>query len=62
MVQTPGRAILLLEAPQPVRVLGEGCGQHLDRHLAAEARVASTIDLAHAPRPQRSDDLVGSEP
>ena len=36
-------------------------GQHLDRHLAAEPRVAGPVDLAHAARAERPDDLVGSE-
>jgi uncharacterized iron-regulated membrane protein len=41
----------LLEAAQVVRVDREGGGQHLDRDLAPEARVARAIDLAHAPAP-----------
>ena len=46
--------------PHP-RVLGEALGQHLDRDLAMQARVAGAIDLAHPARAQRSDDLVLSE-
>ena len=34
----------------------------LDGHLAAEARVAGAIDLAHASRAEQGDDLVGPQP
>ena len=36
-------------------------GQHLDGDLAFELSVARAIDLAHAARAQRRDDLVRSE-
>ena len=56
-------ARLALEAGQAVgigaRRLG---GQHLERDVAAEPRVARAVDLAHAARAERGDDLVGAEP
>ena len=41
---------------------GERGGQHLDRDLAAEARIARAVDLAHAARAERREDLVRAEP
>ena len=38
------------------------CGQHLDRDVAAEPRVARPVDLAHAAGAERRHDLVGAEP
>ena len=37
-------------------------GQHLDRDVASEARVARAIDLAHPARADGREDLVGTEP
>jgi hypothetical protein len=56
--QQPG---LSLEAGEPLGIVRHGVGKHLDRHLAAEARVARAVHLAHATRAERGDDLVGSE-
>jgi len=39
---------LLLEAAQPVGILGERLGQGLDGHQAVQARVARQVDDAHA--------------
>jgi hypothetical protein len=48
MVEARGGARLLLEALQPVGVAGERRRQHLDGDVAAQAGVASTINLAHS--------------
>ena len=51
-------------APQPLtqqRILGELPRQHLDRHLALEARVARAIDLSHAALAAQRHDLVGTQ-
>ena len=62
MVEGAGRARLLLEAPQAVRHRCEKRGrQDLDRDLAAQARVAGAVDLAHAARAEGGEDLVGPE-
>ena len=42
-------------------VAGELLGQHLDRHLAPEPRVARAIDLTHPSRAEERQDLVGPE-
>ena len=61
MVQSRHRTRLALEAREPIGVaLGLG-GEHLDGDLAAEARVAGAIDLAHPAAANRADDFVGSE-
>src|SRR6202162_6693481 len=36
--------------------------QHLNRHRSLQARVACLVDLAHPARPERSKNLVGTEP
>ena len=51
-----------LEAAEPLRIGGEAGGQGLDRHLAAEPRIASAIDLAHPAGADWRDDFVRSEP
>ena len=61
MVQRARGACFALEALQAVAVVGERRGQQLDRHLAAEAGVAGAIHLAHAPGPERAENLVGAE-
>ncbi len=61
MVQGAGRARLLLEASETIRIGGERGGQHLDRDLTSQAGVARSIDLAHAPRAERRQDLVRAE-
>src|SRR4029079_8452999 len=51
-----------LETGNPLRIEGEPLRKDLQGDRAAEARVPSAIDLAHPPRPQRSEDLVRPEP
>ena len=62
VIERAGGARLLLEAAQAVGVGRERRGQHLDGDVAAEARVARAIDLAHAAGADRSDDLVRANP
>ena len=52
---------LLLEAPDAVGRGRPVARDHLDRDLAAEARVAGPIDLAHPARTEGREDLVGPE-
>jgi len=49
-------ARLALEALKPLRVPGDARRLHLERHIPAEAAVASTVDLAHAARAERRED------
>jgi hypothetical protein len=50
------------EAGQPVGVVGELRGEQLQGHVPAQARIAGTIDLAHAARAERRDDLIRANP
>ena len=52
---------LLLEAAQALGIGREDGGQHLDRDVAPEPRVARAVDLAHPARAERDEDLVGAE-
>ena len=54
----PGLAV---EALQELLVLREPGGEHLDRDVPAEARVARAPDFAHAAGAERSCDLVRSQ-
>jgi hypothetical protein len=45
-----------------VWIAGEGVWQHLDRHLAAEARVDSAIRGAHSTGPEDAADFIVAEP
>ena len=58
MIQRGQRLCLALETGEAVRVRGEGVRQHLDRDLAAQARVSGTVDRAHAAFADLGDDLV----
>ncbi len=61
VVQRSERLGLALEATQPLVVVGELLGQHLDRHLALEPRVTRAVDLSHRPGPEGTEDLVEGE-
>src|SRR5207302_9232032 len=52
---------LLLEPAEALRVLRKRRRQHLDRHLAPEARIARAIHLAHPTGAEGRQDLVGAE-
>ena len=54
-------ARLLLEALQPVRIVGAGAGQDLDRDRAAEAGVDGAVHLAHASRAQGGVHAIRAE-
>ena len=63
VIQGRGGTRLLLEAAQPVGIIGEGLRQDLLlRDFPVQPNVASPVDLAHTARADRRDDLVGSEP
>ena len=61
VVEGGEQARLALEARDAAAVAGQPRRQHLDRHLALEAAVASAVDLAHASGAERSEDLEGAE-
>ena len=49
------------ESGETLFVLGEGCGQDLDRHFALQARVGGAVDLPHAAFADLGGDLVGAD-
>jgi len=61
VIQHGRRARFLLEAPQPLGVGAERGGQHLDRHVAPEPRIARPIHFAHPTRADGGLDLVRAE-
>ena len=50
-----------LEAGQLIRVGRERLGQHLERHVPVELRVAGLIHLAHAAPTNQADHFVRAE-
>ena len=49
VARQPGRRERLAAEPTAERlVLGEACGEHLDRDLAAELLVGRPVDVGHA--------------
>ena len=50
-----------LETGQAFRVLGIAGREDLDGDLPVQARIPGAVDLAHAPGPEGSDDLVAAE-
>ena len=52
---------LPLETRRRIGIRAQRIRQHLDRHVAAQPRVARTVDLAHPAGAQHPDDLVVSE-
>ena len=61
MIQRADGSRLLFKTPQPVRISDEGARQHLDSDVAAKARVARLIDLAHPARADKGDNFVGTQ-
>jgi hypothetical protein len=62
VVQRGGRAGLFLEALEPFLVRSERGRKDLDRDVAPEPGVPRAIDLSHAARAERREDLVRPEP
>ena len=62
VVEHAGGARFGLEALQSLGVRRERGRQHLDRDVAAEARIARAVDLAHGPGTEGAGDLVRAEP
>src|SRR5262249_49699290 len=61
VAQRRKRLGLLLEARDAHRVARERGGQNLDRHVAAERRVARAVNLAHAAEAERLGDVIRAE-
>ena len=52
---------LPLEAGQRIGVICQAFRQHLDRHVAIEARVAGAVHLSHAARAEGSENFIGTK-
>src|SRR5438067_1108364 len=61
MIQRGERLGFPLEACQAVGVVRERFGEHLDRDVAIQLRVAGTIDLSHAAFTDRRGHVVDAE-
>jgi hypothetical protein len=61
MIQRRNRARFVHESPQAIGVGGKWLWKDLDRDVAAEARIARAIDLAHAASAKRRQNLVRAE-
>jgi hypothetical protein len=61
MVQLSGGAPFLLEAMHAARVRRGEPRDQLDRDVAAEARVACAVNVAHATGADPPGDLVGAD-
>ena len=62
VVERPRRLRLLLESPETIGIAARRVAQDLDRHFPRQPRVPRPVHLAHAPRPEGRQDLVGPEP
>src|SRR4029079_14848548 len=49
------------EAGDTVRIVGEGGGQNLQSDIASQFAVVREVDGAHAPAPDRRDDVVDAK-
>jgi hypothetical protein len=61
VIQRRDRARFAIEPLAQLRVGGELRRQHLDRDDPIEPGVARAIDLTHAARPKRRDNLIRPE-
>jgi hypothetical protein len=61
VVQRGGCAGFLLESTEAIDVGRECCGEHFDRDITSESRIAGTVDLAHAASAEGGDDFVRAE-
>ena len=61
MIERRQQLRFAFEPRHALGILHEECMQRLDRHRAAQPRVGGPINLAHAARAERRDDLVGPD-
>ncbi len=60
MIQRGQHLRFAFEAGHVLLVVGERRGQHFDRDVAIQLRIARAVDLAHPARAEGRDDLVRS--
>ena len=61
MIEACHHARFVLEAREPIGIGSHVGGQDLERHVAAETRVARAVDLAHSTRAERRDDVISAQ-
>ena len=61
MIERRNRSSFLLETLESFRIAGETGTDHLDRHIACEARIACPIHFPHSTGTYRVHDLVGTD-
>ena len=61
MIQRRQHSRLALEARQPLPIMREGLGQHLDGDFASKLRVVCQVDLSHPTCTEQREDLIGAE-
>ena len=61
MVERRSGARFLFKPVEPVRIVGERSGQHLERDLAIEPRVERTPNYAHAVRAELTENAIVSD-
>ena len=62
MIERGEQLRLAREPRQAVRIECEPLGQHLQRDVAIQLRVARAVHLAHGARTEGGDDVVGTDP
>jgi hypothetical protein len=60
MIQRCQRPCFSCEPRQSIRVERKRIGEHFDRHVAIQLRVARAIYLAHAAGAERAHDFIGA--
>ena len=61
MTQCGEQSGFALESPHARSVSGHRAAQHLDRHIAAQPKIASTINVSHAAAAEQGDDFVDAD-
>ena len=61
MIERRQRLRFAVKPRQPIGVVREGIGQHLEGDIAIELRVAGAKHLAHSPGAECGEDLVGTD-
>src|SRR5262245_4729549 len=61
VIERSKRTRLAPEPSEPVRGSLNHVGQHLDRDLTIQFLIPGPVDLSHSSRPQRRENLVGTE-
>ena len=61
MIQRREHLGFALEPREPIGIAHEGLGQHLDRDIAIQPRIARAIHLAHTARAEQRQDFICAE-